>query len=192
MKTTLMLAVFTTTLISAPAQQNQIIERGPHHRRVRVLETIQTDHGFKEQVSHYTELETGMHYWDAPANAWKESSVEIVIGPNGASATRGIHQAHFGGNLNEPASVIWTTAEGKEIKSKVLGLSYYCRATHQSVWIAELKPEVPGVVHAPNLVVYADAFDSVAADVHFVYRKGGFSATILLLERPPPPSQGRD
>src|SRR5829696_701975 len=122
--------VLASSSFSAAAEVSAtIIDRGPHHRRVRVVETVQDPDGLKEQVSSYTELETGMHYWDRRANTWKESSVEIVVGADGASATAGIHQAHFSGNLNERASVIWTTPEGKQIKSTVLGLSYYCRAT---------------------------------------------------------------
>ncbi len=168
-----LLAAFAST---AAEEDLNVIERGPHHRV------------WTGGQGTYTELETGMNYFDPKENEWKPSSIEIAIGAEGASANRGFHQAHFSGNLNEPSSVVWVTPEGKQIKTRLLGLSYYCRATHRSVWIAELKPEVSGVLHPPNRVVYTDAFDGgVAGEVHFVYTKSRFSATVVLLGRLPPP-----
>ena len=158
-------------------QTYSVIDEGAHHRI------------WSGEQDGYTELETGMNYFDPQENRWKPSSVEIIIGRDGASATRGLHRAYFSGNLNEPSSVVWTTPEDQQIKTRVLGLSYYCRATHRSVWIAELRPEVSGVLHPPNRVVYADVFDNgVLGEVHYVYTKSRFSATVVLLGQVPPPS----
>jgi hypothetical protein len=167
----------TGRLRGAAEDLGQITERGPHHR---VVET--------QSGARYTELETGMHFWDPQANDWTESSAEIVIDANGASAIRGLHQVYFSGNLAETPSAIWVTPQGKQWKSRVLGISYYNRVTHQSVWIAELKPQVQGVLHPPNRVIYGDAFDSISAEVHFAYTKSAFSSTILLLNQPPSPA----
>src|SRR5258705_1935353 len=124
----------------------QIIERGADYRIVQAAADAR-----------YTELETGMHFWDAQANRWSESSVDIVVGENGASATHGQHQAYFSGNLADTPSVTWVTPQGKQWKSRVLGISYYNRVKHQSVWIAEIKPEAHGGLNLPNRVIYPDA-----------------------------------
>jgi len=82
----------------------QIIERGADYRIVQAAADAR-----------YTELETGMHFWDAQANRWSESSVDIVVGENGASATHGQHQAYFSGNLADTPSVTWVTPQGSAI-----------------------------------------------------------------------------
>jgi hypothetical protein len=182
MKHTFVNAIFLPTcgvllMASAAEADLTVLESGPHHRV------------WAGERGSYTELETGMNYFDLRENTWKPSSVEILIHADGASATRGLHNAHFSGNLNEPSSIVWTTPEGAQIKTRFLGLSYYCRATQRSVWIAELKPDVPGVLHPPNRVVYNDAFDNgVLGEVHYVYTKSRFSATVVLLAKLPPPS----
>ena len=52
--------------------------------------------------------------------------------------------------------------------------------------IGELKDSA-GELHAPNVVIYPDAFDGVKADLRYSYQLGGFEQDVILYENPPLP-----
>jgi hypothetical protein len=80
-----------------------IVERGPHHR---VWETYTTAVNDKNEVliatNSFTELQTGIHYWDGQ---WVESSEVIEPFPQGAVARKGQFQMVFSPQLNVPGAI---------------------------------------------------------------------------------------
>ena len=52
--------------------------------------------------------------------------------------------------------------------------------------IAEVKDSI-GELHPPNVIVYKDAFDDVAADLYFRYTKAGLSQWVIVREKLPSP-----
>jgi hypothetical protein len=92
----------------------------------------------------------------------------------------------FANNLASAGAIRLQMSDGKELRSHVLGLSYYDNATGKSVLIAEVK-DSQGQLFPPNVVVYPDAFTDFKADVRYTYTKAGFEQDIVLQERPPLP-----
>lgn len=135
---------------------------------------------------HYTELETGMHYWED--GQWKETREEIEIVADHAVASRGGHKVIFSPNITDPEVIFLETPDGKQFRSRVVGLSYYDAASGKGVLIAEPR-STEGRVVSPNRVVYPDAFDDVRADVEYVYTKAGFEQNVVLRAQLPLPAE---
>ena len=130
----------------------------------------------------YTELTSGMHYWNN--GQWVESKEEINVLPQGgAAATQGQHQIYFPGDIYLGVIDI-VTPDGKHLKSRPMGISY--DDGNNTVLIAQLKDSV-GVLVSPNQIVYPDAFTGFKADLVCTYRKGGFECDLVLREQPPTP-----
>ncbi len=127
----------------------------------------------------YTELATGLHYWNN--GQWLDSKEEIDILPNGtAAATNGQHQAYFPGDIYQ-GEIELVTPDGIQLQSRPLGLSYDDGT--KTVLIAELKDSV-GQVVGDNQVIYPDAFTDFKADLRYTYTKAGFEQDIILRESP--------
>jgi len=78
---------FVVALLPAVLAQSTdpvVLETGPHHRLVEWVETrTEPDGQIIEQVHRYTELATGLHYWDAEAGQWLESVEAFELLPQG-------------------------------------------------------------------------------------------------------------
>src|SRR5437899_9569209 len=102
----------TTNPVSATSATNQstsysIVARGPHHRVWERTEYENTPSGkVVPHVHRYTDLASGLHYWDTNSSAWQESSEQIQSVPGGAAALSGQYQVHFPYDLS--AGVIET------------------------------------------------------------------------------------
>ncbi|MGP8218816.1 MAG: immunoglobulin domain-containing protein [Limisphaerales bacterium] len=130
-------------------------------------------------IHQYTELATGLHYWNN--GQWVDSKEEINILPNGTTAaTQGQHQAYFPGDIYQGV-VDLVTPDGIHLQSRPLGLSYDDGT--KTVLIAELKDSV-GQLVGPNQVIYPDAFTDFKADLRYTYTKAGFEQDIILREQP--------
>ena len=164
-----------------------ISERGAHHR-VWSRVTWETNAVGRSvaRTNSYTELETGMHYLEE--SKWKESKAEIELVPGGAVASRGRHKVSFAANLNSSVAVDFTTPDGRLLRSRVVGLGYYDASAGQAVLIGQVKDST-GELHAPNRVIYPDAFEGIEADVEYIYSKAGFNQNIILREQPPAPEK---
>ena len=134
----------------------------------------------------YTELASGLNYWNSNSQQWLESREEIDAYAGGAIAQYGQHKVIFANNLNSAGAIDLQTPDGKELKSHILGLSYYDTASGKSVLIAQTK-DCQGQIIGSNQVVYADAFDGVSADVSYTYRRGSFEQDVVLQAAPPSP-----
>lgn len=157
-----------------------VVDRGANHR-VWQRTTYETTPDGRQipQIHKYTELATGLHYFEK--GQWIESKEEIDILPNGtAAAIQGQHQAYFPGNIYQ-GMIKLVTPDGKSFISRPLGLSYD-DGTH-TVLIAELKDSV-GQLVGPNQVIFFDAFTDFKADLRYTYTKAGFEQDIILRESP--------
>jgi hypothetical protein len=134
----------------------------------------------------YTELGTGMYYQEN--GQWLESEEKIEITPTGAAATKGAHKVTFAPNINTIGAINLTTPDGKQLRSHVLGLSYFDPVTGKSAMIAEIKDSI-GVLHAPNRIIYPDAFTDIKADIRYTYTKAGFEQDVILQEQLPSPAE---
>jgi hypothetical protein len=116
------------------------------------------------KTNSYTELATGMYH--LVNGQWVESSENIEITPDGGVATNGQHQVGFSANINTPDAVEIITPDGQQLKTHIMGLSYYDADTGSNVLFAELQDSIGQVVNS-NQVVYSNAFTDCDADVRY-------------------------
>lgn len=172
-------------LAQAPPPAYAVSERGPHHRVWQRTVERQLPSGRTVNELHaYTELATGMHYWEN--GQWLESQETIELLADGAAALRGQHKAVVAANLNTRGSVYLLTPEGKHLTSNVLCLAYVEWDTGRSVSIAEVKDSI-GELLPPNQIFYRDAFSDLKADVRFTYTRSALEADVILRQLPPSP-----
>lgn len=164
-----------------------VTERGAHYRiwERREVETTPMGAEVERRIS-YTELETGMHYWEN--GQWNESKEEIEIVADHAAAAKGAHKVIFAPNITDPEVIFLETPDHKELRSRVFGLSFFDSSTGKAVLIAEVKRS-EGQLLSPNRVIYQDAFDDVLADVEYLYTKAGFEQNIVLRAQVPLPGE---
>jgi hypothetical protein len=164
-----------------------VTERGAHYRiwERREVETTPMGAEVERRIS-YTELETGMHYWEN--GQWNESKEEIEIVADHAAAAKGAHKVIFAPNITDPEVIFLETPDHKELRSRVFGLSFFDSSTGKAVLIAEVKRS-EGQLLSPNRVIYQDAFDDVLADVEYLYTKAGFEQNIVLRAQLPLPGE---
>jgi hypothetical protein len=129
---------------------------------------------------------TGLHWWNPKSQKLEESVEAFELTPEGyAVARRGQHKAIVAGNINEGGSVDLEFPDGQRFLSNPMGISYYDSSTGQNVLLAEVKD--CGELVTPNVIVFWDAFDGLAASIRYTYTKAGFEQDIILRERPAPP-----
>ena len=122
---------------TGPLPEYSIVERGPHHRVWQRTETHTGPDGKQYSIVHsYTELATGMHY--LKDEQWVESKAEIEILPNGAgaAASQGQHKVIFPPDIYD-GQIELNTPDGKCLRSRVLGLSYFDTVSGDSVLIGQ-------------------------------------------------------
>jgi len=167
----------------------QVIERGANHRVWQMPETIELEDGSKEKVvRNYTELGSGLHYWDSKKKQWKDSKAKIKSRRGGAVANEGQQQVVFANNLNTLGAVDILAPDGVRLKASVIGLGYFDALSGRSVVVAELK-DSKGKLVGEDQLLYEDAFDGVRADVLYTYSLTGLEQDVILRENPPAPSR---
>jgi len=150
-----------------------------------VTNVVDNDHVIV-RTNRWTDLATGMHYWDQ--NHWKVSRTDISIVADGAEAYQGPHKAHFAGNINTVGAIQVTSRDGEVLQSHVAALSYTDTANGQSVLLGQIQDSI-GMLLPPNQVVYPDAFAGIKADLRYTYKRDGFEQDVILRENPPGPEQ---
>jgi hypothetical protein len=177
---------------TVPESAWHISEKGPHHSIWERIEYETGPNGVRSpRVLRYKELATGLNYQDEQTGEWLESKEEIELLPNatGASASKGQHKVIFPSDiLGSPVELMFPNR--KWLRSQVIGLAYWDRATGRSVLIAELKSSV-GEVHQPNVVIYPNCFDGdgFTASLRYTYTRAGFEQDVILATRPPGPEE---
>lgn len=172
----------------ASKESYTLVEQGAHQRVwQRVEYEPAPDGGQREVVHNYTEMETGMNYWEN--GRWNETKEEIEIAADHAIAAQGGHKVIFSPNISDAEVIDLETPDGKRLRSRIFGLSYFDSSTGQAVLIAEVKSS-EGQLWPPNRVIYQSAFDGgVMADVEYVYTKAGFEQNIVLRSPLPLPGE---
>ena len=155
-----------------------IVERGDHHR---VWERVQWTTNEAGEVSgitnSYREITANMHF--QKDGNWVESDATVEITPEGASARKGAYQVDFTPNINTAGGAIsLVTPEGKLLRSRVLGLSYFDATTGEAVLIAEIK-DAMGLLVGDHEIIYENAFDGVDAHVQYICTVAGLEQNIV-------------
>jgi hypothetical protein len=162
----------------SPDTPAQVVERGPHHRVWQRVERQSLPDGRTiERVRSFTELGNGLHY--LKDGQWVESKEVFELFQDGAIARQGPHQVILAPNLNSPAAMDVLAADGQRYQSVILGIGLFDSATGAAELIAETKDSI-GLLVANNEVVYQDAFDGIAADVRYTYRKSGIEQDVII------------
>ena len=167
----------------------QIIEKGANHRVWARVDFRQREQGHAEEVLHsYTELASGLNFWNEELNAWDDSRAIIEQHPKGAIAQFGQQKVIFSRNLNVRGAVDLLTPDGQRLEASVIGLSYHDPLSGQEVLLATLKSSI-GELVGENQIIYRDAFDDIHADVVYTYRRSGLEQDVVLREQPPAPEE---
>ena len=119
---------------------------------------------------------------------FRSSREEFELTPEGyAVARQGQHKVIISPVLNDAEGAVdLETPDGRRLRSTVLALALYNRATGQSLWLAEVSPDAEGRLVSPNEVQFADAFQGFACDLRYVYRRGDFRQEVLPREQVAP------
>ena len=143
-----------------------------------------------QQVQGYTELDAGMNYWTTNSpqaqGGWAESQDLIEITPTGAQAVHGQMKAVISGDVTSPGAITLTTPSGQVFQSRPLGLYYVDSFSGKVAQVALVQPG-RGLLYAPNVVVFTNAFSGLNADLILVWARNGFEQNVLLKQSPPPP-----
>src|SRR5437762_3566166 len=154
------------------------VEVGPHHR---VWQTVSADERGQTITNSYTELATGMNYFDPATGQYEESQATFEITPKGyAVARNGQHQVSLAPNINSGGSVE-LLADGKRFLSNPMGLSFFDTATGTNVLVAEVKDCI-GQFIPPNVILYDDAFTDIKGAIRYTYTKAGFEQDVLIYD----------
>ncbi|MFN3407834.1 MAG: hypothetical protein ACK45B_02460 [Limisphaerales bacterium] len=169
----------------APAvSELRLAERGPHHNTfVRtVTRTEPNGRVVEREVPAYTELASGLNYWED--GEWRGSRAEFELLSGGhALARMGQHKVIISPVLNDlNGAVDLQTPDGRRMRSTILGLALRDRLSGTNLLVAEIKGGVTGQKAAANEILFADCFDNIRADVRFVFQNGAFHQDVILRE----------
>ncbi|MBI3868594.1 MAG: hypothetical protein HY299_08690 [Verrucomicrobia bacterium] len=154
-----------------------VLERGPNHRVIELTQAPTADNP-QGKVIRYTELATGMHFWDG--TEWKDSDPDYDLNGPTAVAQRTAHKVTLKSNLAEVDSVQVVTPDGLEFRARPLFLAY--RDGTNVALVAEVKDCV-GEWVAPGVVVYNGAFEGINASVRYTTTQFGFEQDVLLFDQ---------
>lgn len=128
MKTTLMLAVFIATLHSATAQENQIIEKGAHHRVVQFTRQIQTPQGVRNETNRVCELQGGLHRWTE--QGWVETRPQIEVFQDGAVVRNLQYGLIVAPNLATPNAIDISLPDGGRVQGHLS-----CKVNYETIFL---------------------------------------------------------
>lgn len=161
-----------------------VVERGPHHRVIEQAFRFQTPSGeIAERKRYYTELGTGLQFWNG--EKWSDSDTSIELFDGYAAALRGQVKAVFLANINS-SGAIELTYEGRRFASHLVALLYTDAFSGQSVIVAQIQDSI-GEVQPDGKVLYRDAFSGCNIDVLYTYSLAGVEQDLLIREQLPSP-----
>jgi hypothetical protein len=102
-------------------------------------------------------------------------------------ARRVPHQVILSPTPNNDPAVDVLLPDGQRLRSRVLGLGYYDRASGQSVVLAQVQDCQEVLCPEKDEVVYVGAFKGLAATLCYRLTRFSLEQDVLLLEQPPPP-----
>src|SRR5437762_2536321 len=161
----------------------QVVAVGPHER---VWQSVTVDAEGNTNVNSYTELATGLNYFDSTGQ-WEQSQEKFEITKDGRAVARhGQHQLTMAGDINTGGSVDLLMPDGQRLLSNPMGLSFR-DASGRNVLIAEVTNCVGQLVE-PNVILYVNAFDTLKGAIRYTYTKSGLSQDIILYQNPGSPA----
>jgi len=160
--------------------------QGPHHRvwSKRSEETNWLGQ-LVARTNSFVELTTGLHYWDADSNEWRDSDPSFELTAEGYAVARHCqHQVIVSPNLNsaDGVAVDLQTPDGQRLRSGIVGLNLFDPVSGKSLQVAAVR-NVTGTLVSSNEIVWSDAFDGLRADVRVRNERGQFHQDLLLKEK---------
>jgi hypothetical protein len=120
---------------------------------------------------------------------WVETSDAIQITAEGGACTNGHFSTFFAANLNTSGSirVVSPDPEQKEIRTHLIGLSYFDYSQGSNVLIA-IPQDRTGTLISSNTVLFSNAFSAAfRADVRYRLSRSSIEQDVVLVEKPPFP-----
>jgi hypothetical protein len=111
---------------------------------------------------------------------------QIQVASDSARASFGLHKVGFAGSLGGAQPVSITTPDNHPLSFRPTLLAYYDTSSGQTVPLAEVQA-CGGAVQQPGLVVYANAFSNLDADVQYICTTNSLEQNIVLRQCPPAP-----
>ena len=166
-----------------------ITQRGPNSRIWQQVKASTDAVGQTNYFTNsYTELGTGICFWNSNSSQWVDSSDQIQLADNGAAAAKTQHQVTFAANINTARAIDLVTPEGKRLTSQIMGLAYTDADTGQNILFAETQDSVGQLLPSGNQVLYTNAFTNANCDVLYTHRLSTFEQDIVIREQLPSPT----
>src|SRR5882724_9074088 len=122
--------------LPSPASGPVSVAAGPHHR---VWQTVTIDDRGRARTNSYTELATGLNFFDPATGLYEPSQAEFQTTKDGhAVANKGQHQVTLAADVNSGGSVEVITPDGQRLLSNPMGLSFHDLASGKNLLIAEV------------------------------------------------------
>jgi hypothetical protein len=150
----------------------EVIERGPHHLRVR------------DGNSQYEQVETGLHRWHAQQKTWVVTDPTIELFQDGAIVRNLQYGVIFAPSLADPAALDIQLPSGERMVGQIMGLSY--TLGNRSVLVDEIRP-CAGEVINKNELIFRSAFANTDMDVLFRAERGKLSQSVVIKTQLPHP-----
>ena len=165
-----------------------VVERGPHHARWEAVSEVEINGVTESFTRAYTELKTGMHFWDEQQARWLEAKEDIEIINGIGVARQSSIQVVFSPDFTDPQGNIelWMP-DGQQFRTLVAGIALTDSRSGRSVWIAQPRSSQATLVQR-NEMLYADAFEGLQVDVRYTHSAAAFEQDIVLREQPPSPA----
>lgn len=160
-------------------------ERGPHHRVWQRVEWETNALGrVVERTNSYTELATGLNYFDEATQAWQPSREEWLVYPDGIVARAGRTRVILAHNLNLAGSVDVLLPDGvTRLISNPVSLGFYDPVDGKQTILAEVRDCAPERGTAPNEIVFRDCFDRIRGSIRYLYTLAGVHQHVVLEQR---------
>ena len=178
-------ANFTT---NAPSTDYTIVSQGANNQVWKHAVPVATNQQGQVayRIDEYTEVATGLNH--LVNGQWMPSSENITVTATGGVATNGQHQVGFATDINTSNAVEIITPDGVDLRTHIMGMSYFEPSTGSNVLFAELQDANGWVVGSSNQVVYSNAFTDCLADVKYTCKLATFEQDVIVREQLPLPS----
>src|SRR5437667_2107550 len=163
-----------------------VVSRDAHSS---VWQKVTVDDSGVTNISSYTELATGLNFWNPATQQYEESKEQFYLTKEGyAVATNGQHSLILAPDIATAGAVDLLNADGVRLVSNPMGLSFADSVSGKVVPIAQVT-NCLGELTTDNSVVYGRAFDAVRAAIRLTYTRSGFEQDVLLYQQLPSPSE---
>src|SRR5438034_1378185 len=172
---------------TSPADQTavvvpyQVVSAGPHQN---VWQKTTVDKLGQTNIQSYTELATGLNFYDPASSTWKSSRELFEITKNGfAIATNGQNKLIIAPDIATPDGVIdFLGPDGQRLLSSPRALVF--RDNDKSAIIAQVTNCV-GEFSPPNVIVFPAAFDSLKAAISYTYTRSSVAQDVIFYRQLP-------